>query len=56
MKSYDELNAETEAIQQQIGEAMKNERVDALKEVKRFFKEFGFIADMLKGALTEGTR
>ena len=32
MKSYDELKAEMEAIQQQMVEAKKNERVNALKE------------------------
>ena len=35
MKSYDELKAEMEAIQQQMVEAKKNERANALKEVKR---------------------
>ena len=34
MKSYDELKAEMEAIQQQMVEAKKNERAIALKEVK----------------------
>ena len=51
MKSYDELKAEMEAIQQQMVEAKKNERSNALKEVKRFCKEFGFTAGMLKGSL-----
>jgi len=54
MKSYDELKAEMEAIQQQMAEAKKNERKNALKEVKRLCKEFGFNAGMLKGALAEG--
>jgi hypothetical protein len=54
MKSYDELKAEMEAIQQQMIEAKKNERADALKEVKRLCKEFGFTAGMLKGALAKG--
>ena len=49
MKSYDELKAEMEAIQQQMVEAKKNER--ALKEVKRLCKEFGFTAGVLKGML-----
>ena len=31
MKSYDELKAEMEAIQQQMFEAKKNERANALK-------------------------
>lgn len=37
-------------------EAKKNERTDALKEVKRLCKEFGFSAIMLKGSLAEGRR
>ena len=56
MKSYDELKAEMETIQQQMAEAKKNERTNALKEVKRLYKEFGFTAGMLKGALAEGRR
>ena len=51
MKSYDELKAETEAIQQQMVEAKKNERANALKEVKRLCRESSFKAGMLKGAL-----
>ena len=47
MKSYDELKAKMEAIQQQMVEAKKNERANALKEVKRLCKEFGFTAGML---------
>ena len=43
-----------EAIQQQIVEAKKNERANALKEVKRLCKEFGFTAGMLKGSLAKG--
>ena len=31
-----------------------NEHANALKEVKRVCKEFGFTAGMLKGALAEG--
>jgi flagellar biosynthesis/type III secretory pathway protein FliH len=49
MKSYDELKAEMETIQQQMAEAKKKERTNALKEVKRLCKEFGFTAGMLKG-------
>ena len=37
-------------------EAKKSERANALKELKRLCKEFGFIAGMLKGALAEGRR
>jgi len=53
MKSYDELKAEIGAIQQQIVEVKKNERANAMKEVKRLCKEFGFTAGMLKGSLSE---
>ena len=40
MKSYDELKAEMETIQQQMAEAKKSERTNAQKEVKRLCKEF----------------
>ena len=56
MKSYDELKAEMETIQQQIVEAKKNKYANALKEVKRLFKEFGFSVGMLKGTLAEGRK
>ena len=56
MKSYDELKTEMETIQQQMAEAKKNERANALKEVKRLCKEFGFTAGMLKGALAVGRK
>ncbi len=35
-------------------ESKKNERANALKEVKRLCKEFGFTAGMLKGSLAKG--
>jgi hypothetical protein len=54
IKSYDELKAKMEVIQQEMVEAKKDERADALKEVKCLCKEFGFTAGMLKGALAEG--
>ena len=53
-KSYDELKAEMAAIEQQMKDAKKNERANALKEVKRLCKEFGFTAGMLKGSLVKG--
>jgi hypothetical protein len=56
MKSYDELKAEMEIIQKQMAEAKKNERTNALKEVKQLCKEYGFTAGMLKGALSEGRK
>ena len=42
-----------EAIQQQMITVKKNERANALKEVKRLCKEFGFTAEVLKVALAE---
>jgi len=39
-----------------MAEAKKSERTNALKEVKRLCKEFGFTAGMLKGSLTEGRK
>ena len=56
MKSYEELKTEMKTIQQQMIEAKKNERANALKEVKRLCKEFGFTAGMLKGAIAEGRK
>jgi hypothetical protein len=56
MKSYDELKAEMEIIHEQMAEAKKNERANALKEVKRHCKDFGFAAGMLKGSLAEGRK
>ena len=46
MKSYGELKADMEAIRQQIVETKKDERADALREVKRLYK----------GALAEGRK
>ena len=43
MKSCDELKAEMEAIQQQMVEAKKNERANALKELKRLVKILKYI-------------
>jgi hypothetical protein len=39
-----------------MGEAKKNECVNALKEVKLICKEFGFTDGMLKGSLGEGRK
>jgi len=41
-------------VTRQVIEAKKNERANALKEVKRLCKEFGFTVGMLKGSLAEG--
>ena len=46
MKTYDELKAEMEAIQQQMVEDKKNERADILKELKGLCKEFGLTNSM----------
>ena len=54
MKLYEKLKKNTEAIQQQMVEAKKNELANALKEVKRPCKEFGFTAGMLKGLWLRG--
>ena len=55
MKSYNELKAEMEAIQQQqIIVAKKNERANVLKEVKLLCREYGFTAGMLKGHYLRG--
>jgi hypothetical protein len=35
-------------------EAKKNERANAVTEVKRLCKEFGFTAGMLQGVLAKG--
>ena len=56
IKSYDELKAEMETIQQQMMEAKKREHTNALKRVKRFCKEFGFTAGMPKGSIAEGRK
>ncbi len=37
-------------------EAKKNEQANALKNVKRICKEFGFTAGMLKGSLTKSRK
>ena len=56
MKSYDELKAHMKAIQHQMAKAKKNERANALKEVKRLYKGFGFTAGMLKAASADGRK
>lgn len=54
MKSHDELKAEMDTVQQQTVEANRNERANALKEVKCLCKEAGFTAENLKSALAQG--
>ena len=43
-----------EVIQQQMVEAEKNERANALIKVKRLCKESGFTASMLEDVLAKG--
>ena len=40
-----------EAIKHKMVKLKKNERANALKEVKRLCREFGFKAGVLKGSL-----
>ena len=54
MKSYDELKAKMETIQQRMAEANKSERTVALKKVKELRRGFVFTAWMLRGELAEG--
>jgi hypothetical protein len=54
MKSYKEIRAEIDALEIELEKAKKEERANALNEVKRLCKEFGFTAGMLKGALATG--
>ena len=49
MKSYDELIAE-------MNETKKCLRAEALKKVKKLWKEFCYTAGMLKGAFVEGRK
>ena len=57
LKYLDEFKSNKEtATQQQMVEVKNNESANALKEVKRLCKEFGFTAAMLKGALAEGRK
>ena len=56
MKSYDELKAEMESLQQQMVEAKNIEREEVFKKVKELCKEFGFAAGMLKGSFAEGRK
>jgi uncharacterized membrane protein (DUF106 family) len=57
MKPYDELKAEMESTQQQMIEAKKNERANALKEVKSLCKEFSLLLACLKAHwLKDGRR
>ena len=54
MRSSNELKAEVKVIQEHMVEVKKSELANALKEVKRLCKEFGFTAGILKGSLAKG--
>ena len=56
MKSYDELKAEMENLQQQMVEAKKEERKAVIKQVRKLCKEFKNTAGHLKGALAQGRK
>lgn len=56
MKSYDELKAEIEVIQEQMVETKKHKVANVLKEVKHLYKRFGFTSGIMKGVLAEGTK
>ena len=53
LRSNDELKVEMKAIQHQMIETKKNECTNALQELRRLCKEFGFTAGMLKGAFVK---
>ena len=54
MKSYVELKAEIDAIQQQIIETKKNARTNILRRVKLFCKDLSYTAIILKVSLARG--
>lgn len=54
MNPHNELKAEMEAIQQQIGEAKKSDHGNALSEVDCLWRAFGFTAGVLKGGVAKG--
>ena len=56
MKSYEELKSEMKQLENQMVSARKRERADALKQVRKLCKEFGFTAGMLKASLAQGRK
>jgi len=54
MKLYNELKTTMEIIQKKMSKAYTNKTAHALKESNRPFKEFGFTAGIIMGALTMG--
>ncbi len=54
MKSYGELKAEMEAIQQQMAEAKKSERTNALKKKSVCAKSLALLLECLRARLLEG--
>jgi len=56
MKSYDELKAEMDNLQQQMVEVKQEERKAVIKQVRNLCKEFKITAGHLKGALAQGRK
>ena len=56
MKSYCELRAKMETIQQQMAEVKRSKDTFALKKVTELCREFGFTAGMYEGALAGGRK
>ena len=56
MKSYDELKAEMDNLQQQMVEVKQEERKAVIKQVRKLCKEFKITAGHLKGALAQGRK
>ena len=52
MKLY-KSKAESETIQNQMAETKKGGRTNTLREIKRLFKDSGFTARMIKGAMAK---
>ena len=48
IKSFDEMNADMEAIQQKMLGTRRNKRANALNEVRSLGEEFGLAIGMLK--------
>jgi len=56
MKYLDELKTIVKEIQQQMTQAKKSERANALDEVRGLNQEFSFAAKMLQGSLAKGCK
>ena len=54
MSNLDALLKQQEELEEKISAAMKVERDEALKTVRKLCKQHGFTANMLKGYLAAG--